>query len=173
VEPRRAVWFRLRQDHPAVDPKDPSDDFAQAVLAAAGMDPLVWETGTETEALRAYNRALTVVLPDHTWAADLIDQDPVIAVEASVCVDMGISHAQFLTWPEASQDLAIATVLARRDLCPAGKHPRAAMTDPDAVTITRAYCAACAHEHHLEEQYHDAPPDLRVGWALEVTRVPR
>lgn len=170
---RRAVWAGLRFAHPSVDPTNPSDDFAQAVIAAAGHDPDVWVVGTESEALTAYRVALAAVMPDHGWADDLIGRDPSIATDVSVCVDMGIPYSTFLAWDEADQDLAIATVLRRRDTCPAGRHPREAMSDPDAVVLSRVHCAACANEHDIEERFRDAPDDMRIGWSVEVTRVPR
>lgn len=169
----RRVWADLRFAHPAVDPAEPTDEFAQAVIAAAGGDPDVWETGGETDALTAYQRALRDLVPDHTWAVDALARDPLLALEVEVCADLGIPHDTFLDWPERSQDLAIARHIRHADVCPAGRHPREAMTDPDAVDIHRVYCAACAREHELDERLKDAPPDMTVGWFTEVRRVPR
>lgn len=170
---RRAVWAGLRFAHPSADPMNPTDDFAQAVIAAGGGDPDVWVQGTESEALTAYRTALAGLVPDHTWATELLDRDPSIATDVAVCVDMGIPYSQFLAWDEGDQDLAIATVLRRANTCPAGKHPREAMADPDAVVLSRVHCAACAREHDIEQQFSEAPDDMRVGWSVEVTRVPR
>lgn len=166
----RREWAELSFAHPGVDLADPTDAFAQALIQAVGGDPDVWETGTETEALTAYRAALEL-LPDHRWATRALADDPILAVEVAVCTDMGIAHETFLDWPARSQDLAIATVLKRRDTCPSGRHPREAMTDPDVLVIKRVHCAACAKEHQIDEQFRDAPPDHKVGWSIEA--VPR
>ncbi len=166
----RREWADLRFAHLDVDPQDPTDGFAQALIAAVGGDPDVWVTGTETEALAAYKAALEL-MPDHRWATRVLELDPVLAVEVSVCNEMGIDHDTFLTWPARSQDLAIASALKRRDTCPAGKHPRAAMGDPDVLTIRRVFCGACAKEHEIDEAFRDASPDHKIGWSIEA--VPR
>ncbi len=164
----RRVWAGLRAVHPDVDPANPTDEWAQDVIAAAGGDPTVWETGGESEALTAYRIALTTVMPDHTWATAALKADPTTAVEVRLCNMLGISHEAFLNWPDDSADLAIASMLAERDTCQYG-HPRAAMNDPDRVHIERVYCAVCARVHEIEAKFRDAPEDYRVGWHVEVT----
>jgi hypothetical protein len=164
----RRVWAGLRATHPDVDPADPTDDWAQAVIAAAGADPDVWETGGQSEALGAYRAALAKVMPDHTWATDLLKADPITAVELRLCNTLGIPHEEFLDWPDDSADLAIASLLAERDTCQHG-HPREAMNDVSRVEIKRVYCAVCARVHDLEKQFRDKPEDYTVGWHTEVT----
>lgn len=169
----RQAWADLRFAHPAVDPADPTDDFAQALIAATGGDPDVWVTGGEAEALTAYQVALRSAIPDHTWASDALERDSLLALEMEVCAAYRIPHSVFLGWDERDQDLAVAHQARKADVCPAGRHPRAAMTDPDAVEMRRVHCAACAREADIDERFHDAPRDARVGWYTEVSRVPR
>lgn len=164
----RRVWAGLRAAHPDVDPADPTDEWAQAVIAAAGANPDVWETGGEAEALTAYRVALSKVMPDHTWATALLDADPTTAVEIRLCNTIGIPHEEFLDWPDDSADLAIASLLKERDTCQHG-HPREAMNDPTRVEIKRVYCAVCAAVHELDKTFRDKGDDYNVGWHTEVT----
>ncbi|MCR6649702.1 MAG: hypothetical protein NVV70_16785 [Cellulomonas sp.] len=165
----RRQWADLRFAHPDDDPADPSDRFIEAVLHAAGVDPDGFVS--ERDLLAAYREVLAGG-PDHAWARRLIDADPTIAVEASVCLDMGVSHDEFLSWSERAQDLAIATALKRRDLCPAGRHPRDVMGNAELVQVARVYCAVCDREHELEKRAADAGMPTS-GWSVEVTRVGR
>jgi len=172
----RRQWAELRFAHPGVDPTDPTDEFAVELLNLADEDPDVWETGSEADALHAYERALRVALPDYTWASEALDEDENLAVEVSVCNELGISHDAFLDWPARSQDLAIAAAIRSRNTCHAG-HPREAMTDPSLMQIKREHCATCARaeefEDHIRAQSETAGPDFTRGWHTEVTRVPR
>jgi|GEM_PF-3043852 len=172
----RRQWAELRFAHPGVDPTDPTDEFAVDLLALAGQDPDVWETGTESEALAAYETALTRAAPDYRWALEALDEDANLAVEVSVCNELGISHDAFLDWPARSQDLAIASAIQSRNTCHAG-HPRAAMTDPSLMRIKREYCATCAKydefEAHIRAQAETMGPEFTRGWHTEVTSVPR
>jgi len=165
----RRVWAGLRSAHPGADPANPTDEWAQDVIAAAGADPDVWVTGGEGEALTTYRAALAKVMPDHTWATDLLKADPTTAVELRLCNTLGIPHEVFLDWPDDSADLAIASMLAERDTCQHG-HPREAMNNPALVEIKRVYCAVCAAVHELEKKTSAQGEDYTVGWHTEVTR---
>lgn len=165
----RRQWADLRFAHPDVDPAQPTDDFLEAVLRAADVDPEGFVS--ERDLLDAYSEVVAAG-PDHAPARRLIDADPTLAVEASVCFDMGISHDEFLSWSTRAQDLAIATALKRRDLCPAGRHPRDAMGNAELMQVSRVYCAVCDKEHELEKRAADAGLPTS-GWSVEVTRVGR
>lgn len=165
----RRVWADLVFAHPDVDVENPTDEFIAAVLDAGAA--MLEVDASERDVLAAY-RAVLAGAPDYAWARRVIDRHPSIAVEASVCLDMGIPHSQFLDWDEESQDLAIATAVKRRDLCPAGKHPRDMMGAPDKAKVQRVYCAVCAKEHDLSKRVAESGVDS-VGWGMEVTRVGR
>lgn len=168
----RREWAELRFAHPGVDLANPSDDFATALLTLAGLDPDVWVHGGEQDAIDAYRLALSAARPDITWALEAIDADADLAVEVTVCNDLGISHDEFLTWPARSQDLAIAAALRKANTCSNG-HPREAMNDASLVTVARAYCAVCAAVEELNEKFRDLPVEYHRGFTTEVTRVPR
>lgn len=168
----RREWVDLRSAHPGVDPADPTDEFATALLAAVGGDPEVWETGGETEAAAAYRDALAAAVRDVTGMVDLILADPQIGLMVRVAVEHGVSLDEFLSWSDRSQDAALAWAVLQGNRCPAG-HPGEGMADVDAVNIRRVFCATCAKVHAIDEQFKDATADMRVGWHTEVTRVPR
>ena len=161
----------LRFAHPGVDPTNPTDEFATALLSAAGVDPVVWEDAGEQEATDAYRDALTGAVRDVAPMVDLILSDPQIGLMVRVAVEHGISLDEFLTWPERSQDAALAWAVLQGNRCPAG-HPGEGMSDPDAVQVRRVYCATCAKVHGIEAAVKDRP-DAQIGWHTEVTRVPR
>jgi hypothetical protein len=168
----RREWVALRVAHPTVDPTDlhkVPDDLAMALIAANGEDPAVWEQGGEDEALRAYARALTSVVPDLSGWTEVLKRDASIALMVRTAFEAGVSLDTFLSWPQDSQDAAMALVALRGDTCPAG-HPAEGMADPEAVQIKRVYCATCARVHDLEKRVRDMDEDARVGWHVEVTR---
>lgn len=170
----RREWAELRFAHPGVDPADPTDAFAVQVLRLAGMDPVAWEQGGEREAIDAYQLALLSVMPDHSWATTALREDANLAVEVSVCNELGISHDTFLDWSDRAQDLALASAIEGRNTCHAG-HPREAMTDKDLMQIARVHCATCAEVEAFDEairrQAESMGPDYTRGWHTEVTRV--
>lgn len=166
---RRGVWVDLRFAHPLADPTDPSDEFAQAVISAAGDDPSVWETGGTEEALTAYRVALSKITPSHIDALAALD-DPVLALTVKAALRAGVGVDEFLTWTERSQDLAVAAVVREGDTCPSGRHPRAAMKDLDGWEFQREYCAACAAEHEHDQRDAQQPEHQRVGWTWSLVR---
>lgn len=166
----RREWADLRVAHPCDDLENPTDDFAQALIAATGGDPDAWETGGTQDALTAYRVALAA-RPDFDWATSLLERAPEIAVEVSTCLDAGIPYDDFLSWSPLSQDLALALLVRRADTCPAG-HPRDAMQDADLMQIKRVHCAVCARVQELNKRIEtEGTDDHKVGWHTEVTRV--
>lgn len=173
----RREWVDLLLAHPCPDPADPSDEFAQALLAATGQDPAVWETGTESEALEAY-RAAWGRRPDASWAKRFLTDHPEVHAEVKVCTDHGIPYAQFLAWDELSQDLLMAAALLDAETCPYG-HSKELQVDEEASEAVRTRCAACAKREALDKRVArqmeamqvNAEDPARMGWTTRV--VPR
>ena len=168
----RREWVDLRVAHPDVDPADPTDEFATALLDAVGVDPGVWEHGGESEASRTYAAALGMTARDVQWMVDLILTDPAVGLMVRVCAEQGVPLDEFLGWSDLSQDAALAWAVLQGNRCPAG-HPGEGMDDPDAVNITRVFCATCARVHEMNKSFESAGEDARVGWHTEVNRVVR
>lgn len=167
----RREWVELLSTHPCPDPSTPSDGFAQALIEAAGGDPDVWEHGTETEALTAYETAWGK-RPDHRWATGFLEDHPDVHMEVNACLEAGIPHETFLGWDARSQDLFLAAALLKADTCPRG-HSRELQVDEDASRAERVRCAACAHADHLDHQVakqRDNTPETKayMGWSTRV-----
>lgn len=167
----RREWVDLVSTHPCPDPANPSDEFAQALIEATGGDPGVWEHGTETEALTAYEEAWGK-RPDHRWATSFLEDHPDIHMEVSACLEAGIPHEVFLQWDTRSQDLFLAASLLKADTCPRG-HSKQLQVEDEASKAERVRCAACAHAEHLDQlvaENRTNTPDTKayLGWSTRV-----
>lgn len=167
----RREWVDLLCTHPCPDPENPSDEFAQALIAATGGDPSVWVDGGEADAVAAYREARGK-RPDHRWATGFLEDHPDVHLELDLCTQAGIPYRDFLAWDAQSQDLFIAAGLLRADTCPRG-HSRALQSDEDASRAERVRCAACAHVEALDRRVAEmstgAPESKdRMGWTTRV-----
>jgi len=164
-------WVDLRFAHPSVDPQDPTDEFAVALLTAVGADPDVWETGSESEALDTYRDALGFAVPSTDWARRTIVEDPVLGLVVSVCAEYQISIDTFSAWSQPAQELALAWAEIQRDRCPAGHSPDL-RADADNGKIERSYCDTCAHVVELERTLRERhPAEMLEGFYTVVSNV--
>jgi|SRR5690606_31136450 len=150
----RASWSELVAKHP---PRPNSKDelwnektFPQALIAAStGLKPQAartwWENAPESEANKLYTECLNYSSPGSVaWAVDRMRANSRLMAEVQAAMRAGLSHAEFLTWPDDSQDLAIALALVENDHCPGGcGAKRAEMQNPLAYKVVTSRCVWC------------------------------
>lgn len=150
----RPRWSELVAAHP---PRQGTSDrlwnevsFPPALIAAStGLTVdetrAWWEDTPELDGNDLYEACLRLSSPGTVeWAVRRLKGNSRLMAEVQASMRAGISHAQFLEWPDDSQDLAIALSIVENDRCPGGcGASRTEMQNPLAFTVGTTRCVWC------------------------------
>lgn len=150
-----------------------SDDFAPALIQACTDLPMdhvqEWWDDTTTDAAYSLFEACVKACDPGSYDAALhvLRTNPRRLLEVQTAMRAGISHHEFLQWPVASQDLALALNVVEADQCPGCGVPREDMMNKKKWRVA---ASACVHCRALDEARDSIDSDERGSTHVRLVR---